>query len=75
MWGAISGGIQAVAKFLGIIEWWNRRKERQEAEAVGAAKQRHADDQEAIKRKDEQLEAAANRRPGDARRRLRRKDF
>ena len=50
-------------------------KERAEQQEIGATKQREADQKETLKAKDDQLQKAVNRRPGDARKRLQSGDF
>lgn len=58
------------AKGLELLGLKRRREDRADAESAGAAKQRAKDDQEALKRKDEQLKKATEHRPGDAGRAL-----
>lgn len=70
MWTAIKNGLLILARALGLAETAARRDEREEAERTGAAKQREADQEKALEDRDEQLDQAVNRRPGDARRRL-----
>lgn len=75
MWTAIKSGLLILARALGLAETAARRDEREEAERTGAAKQRAADQEQALEDKDDQLDEAVNRRPGDARRRLDNGDF
>lgn len=67
--------VKGILAFLGTVAGlfgkFVDRGDRADAESAGAAKQVAEDQKEAIRAKDEQLEDAVNRRPGDARRRLR----
>ena len=66
--GIIWGAVDIVRRLLGMAE-------RQQEREIGAALQREANEKETINAQREQLDVAANARPGRARKRLRDKSF
>lgn len=66
---------KALGALLSLLASIGRRRERAEAEETGAIKQREADAQAELEKREEQLDEAVNRRPGDGRRALDRGEF
>lgn len=75
-WTKLAGlALSAVNKVLDVIGWGQRRAERNEYREEGAQGQRLADAEKTIEDKNDQLQKAADRKPGAARDRLRSGDF
>jgi hypothetical protein len=58
-------------KVLESVGWVQKRSDENRQRETGAQGQQLADHKETLKAKNDQLEKAVNRRPGDARKRLR----
>lgn len=65
-WTALPAlALKAYNKTFDFINRREKQKDRADAESVGAAKQRDANQKKALETKDEQLKEAINARPGD----------
>lgn len=75
-WSVIVGYSLKIAS--GVVDAYNKilgRNERNEYREDGARGQKLTDAEKTIEDKNDQLKKAANRKPGDARKRLRSGDF